>query len=164
MCPRFWHHPTRYRTLTQHGIISSRRPPMQNPTRNTNAEIDLQNRNGTIRRGSLARILLLTCLCLSLFAWGIGYKLSLYKASEQTRPSMQSAKLLSQKERPVASTHFQLQAQPGAKGSVLWIAFLVVLFTLSLEHPSATLPALVSVPRELRNPPALYSRPPPSHA
>lgn len=45
---------------------------------------------------------LLAVLSISLFSWGLGYKLSLYH-SQHCRPKMAAAKLLSQKERPVTA-------------------------------------------------------------
>jgi hypothetical protein len=44
----------------------------------------------------------LVVLSISLFSWGLAYKLSLYR-SQQFPPRMVAAKLLSQKERPVAA-------------------------------------------------------------
>jgi hypothetical protein len=45
---------------------------------------------------------LLAILSVSLFSWGLGYKLSLYH-SHQLPPKMAAAKLLSPKERPVTA-------------------------------------------------------------
>jgi hypothetical protein len=45
---------------------------------------------------------MLAVLAISLFSWGLGYKLSLYH-SEQCRSKMAQAKLLSQKERPASA-------------------------------------------------------------
>jgi len=45
---------------------------------------------------------MLAVLSISLFSWGLAYKLSLYR-SHQSPPKIVAAKLLSQKERPVAA-------------------------------------------------------------
>jgi hypothetical protein len=124
----------------------------------------LQNRKGTIWTGSPALIIVLASLCLSLFAWGIGYKLSLYKASEQSKPSMPAAKLLSQKERSVVRTKLQAQVPKEKMLAISLMAFLTTVFLFSGDTLSVSIPNHVRTAKELHNTPASYSRPPPSHA
>jgi hypothetical protein len=126
-------------------------------------EMALQNRKGTIWRGSPALILMLASLCFSLFAWGIGYKLSLYKASEERRPSMPAAKLLSQKERPVVSAKARIQTSHGKPLPLSLMAFLKAAFALASGNISIPCPTFVWAAKAFRNTPAVYSRPPPSY-
>jgi hypothetical protein len=125
-------------------------------------EMALQNRKGTIWRGSPALIILLASLCFSLFVWGIGYKLSLYKASERHHPSMPEAKLLSQKERPVVSAKLQTQIPHGKPLRLPLTAFLTGAFALALADSSVPFIISAEVENFFNNTPAVYSRPPPS--
>jgi hypothetical protein len=125
-------------------------------------EMALRNRKGTIWRGSPALIMMLASLCLSLFAWGIGYKLSLYKASEERRPSMPAAKLLSQKERPGVSASLQVQVPQGKPLALTLMALLTAIFALEQGDLSILCPTFVRAARAFRVVPAVYSRPPPS--
>jgi hypothetical protein len=81
--------------------------------------------------------LALALLSLSLFSWGLGYKLSLYHTqSPQTR--MAAAKLLSQKER-VATVHFRSTTPPTGRNATL--------SGLSMISPAASLLPLGSSER-----------------
>jgi hypothetical protein len=122
----------------------------------------LRNRDERIWRGSPVVVMALVITLLSVFAWGLQYKLSLYKVSDGTRPTMPAAKLLSPKEfNPVA------QLQP--KGELRLVASI-----LSAFHPVWNIVPLLWLasfsilarPRRL-NPAQIwvvakiYSRPPP---
>jgi hypothetical protein len=126
-------------------------------------ETALQSRKGTIWRGSPALIMMLASLCVSLFVWGVGYKLSLYKASERHKPTMPAAKLLSQKERPVVSASLQVQVPQGKPLVFTLMAFLTAVLALDLGDISIPCPTFVRAAKAFRNTPAVYSRPPPSY-
>lgn len=60
---------------------------------------------------------MLAVLSISLFSWGLGYKLSLYH-SDQCHPKMTAAKLLSQKERPLTAQSFRRIRPNGSETAV----------------------------------------------
>jgi hypothetical protein len=65
---------------------------------------NLRHRKKTSWRSSRAVVMVFAfTLLLSVFAWGLQYKLSLYKETGQTRSSQPAAKLLSPKERSSAA-------------------------------------------------------------
>jgi hypothetical protein len=84
-------------------------------------EIELDGWPGktTSWRGSPALVAAFAFVCLSVFAWGLRYKLSLYDAQEEARPSMPAAKLLSPRERPLATAQ---QLQPTVSVKTLPVA------------------------------------------
>jgi hypothetical protein len=66
-------------------------------------------RPGANWKGSPQLIAMLAFICLSVFIWGLRYKLSLYDSPGPTGAGVPAAKLLSPKERPpVAAQHTQL--------------------------------------------------------
>lgn len=65
------------------------------------------SRRSSLLRCSPALAGLLAVLSISLFSWGLSYKLSLYH-SQQYRSKIVAAKLLSEKERPVAAQSSKL--------------------------------------------------------
>lgn len=75
---------------------------------------------------------MLAVLSVSLFSWGLAYKLSLYR-SHQLPPKMAAAKLLSQKERPVAAQSSQA-IPPIVPNSAFALTPLPSLHLLSLMH------------------------------
>jgi hypothetical protein len=102
----------------------------------------------TIRRD--AQTLTLTVLlAFCVFQWGLHYKLSLYHvvANEQSRPA---AKLLSQRERPVASVHtegFLLSGSPIPTASLsIPSAFAAFLTNTSLAIPFGYMGAVEALP------------------
>ena len=71
--------------------------------------LEVQKRAGMAWSGSPQRIAALLFVSLSVFTWGLHYKLSLYNTAQQTCARMPAAKLLSPKERPpVAVQHAQV--------------------------------------------------------
>src|SRR5579875_146504 len=75
---------------------------------------------------------LLAVLSVSLFSWGLAYKLSLYR-SHELPPRMAAAKLLSQKERPVTAQSDQAVA-PIVPNSAFVTTLLPSFHLLSLMH------------------------------
>lgn len=77
---------------------------------------------------------MLAVLSISLFSWGLAYKLSLYQSC-QTPPKLVAAKLLSQKERPVAA---QSERAPGSTRPDSAVSLMPVSYPSpsSLEHIS----------------------------
>lgn len=113
-------------------------------------------------RTSSTRVLVLFLLIASVFAWGLHYKLSLYKAAEQVHPTSPAAKLLSPKELP-AQWATELPKNPLEKFPSVVLALFLLPFFLLAFTPSAIVdsPPLFSRLR-LRCIPAIASRPPPA--
>jgi len=109
-------------------------------------------------------VLLILGLAVAVFAWGLRYKLSLYKTASHTVPHVAAARLLSNRERP-ADTVVQIE-----QATTPTIVVLCVLFTffaglvLDPRRQSIWLLQRTRDPR-LRHDPqcmrGLYSRPPP---
>lgn len=126
-------------------------------------KINLEDREGTRWRGSPALAITLALISISIFAWGLRYKLSLYKDSQQRTATLGVAKLLSPKNASVAVSRPQDGTSPGT--SLTWAV---------LPHLStAVLPWLIWI--LISNSPVgmvrsserwravhLYSKPPPS--
>jgi hypothetical protein len=106
-------------------------------------------------------MVVLAFLCLFLFAWGTGYKLSLYRASENHKPTMAAAKLLSQKERPAASIRLRVHNPHGKPMGVGSHSLLMATIALSIDIDVVSMPTFVRAAKQSHNTPAFYSRPPP---
>jgi hypothetical protein len=102
----------------------------------------------------------LLMLSMAVFGWGLQYKLSLYQSKDSISHSAPEAKLLSQKERPVA-----VQATVEVQRIPAWPVVLLVVFTLGLLQAAARY--LHFATREAVWPPpqgflrVLFVRPPP---
>ena len=91
----------------------------------------------TTRRTPSLTIVCTLLLMIGVVAWGAKYKMSLYDPPGSASLSMPHAKLLSQKERPVTSTHLQPVQPPSPQPEALTLfpGFLLagVLLTLSIS-------------------------------
>jgi hypothetical protein len=87
----------------------------------------LSNSPGNRRRAILLPIGLLM-LCMAVFGWGLQYKLSLYQGKDSISHVAPVAKLLSQKERPVAGK--TLGARPD--WAPAWPVFLILMMAFGL--------------------------------
>jgi hypothetical protein len=87
----------------------------------------LSNSPGNRRRAILLPIGLLM-LCMAVFGWGLQYKLSLYQGKDSISHLAPVAKLLSQKERPVAGK--TLVARPAWASA--WPVFLILMMAFGL--------------------------------
>jgi hypothetical protein len=118
----------------------------------------VRNIPGNRRQAVLLPVGLLM-LCMAVFGWGLQYKLSLYKSKDSISHSAPEAKLLSQKERPVA-----VLASVHPQPVPAWPAILLVVLTLGLLQAARSFD---SATREAAWPPlqgclrALFIRPPP---
>lgn len=88
---------------------------------------------------------MLAVLSISLFSWGLGYKLSLYH-SGQCHPKMTAAKLLSQRERPLAAQSFR-RVRANSPDTALDLT----------PYPSFRRSQLIPVPRAERSSPQLLA-------
>lgn len=85
-------------------------------------KLQMRTRHGANWKGSPQRIAALVFVCLSIFAWGLRYKLSLYNSPGPARAEVPAAKLLSPKERPLVAMQ-KTQLSPSWKlAPVAWLA------------------------------------------
>jgi hypothetical protein len=86
-------------------------------------------------------------LAIAVFGWGIKYKLSLYDAPGSFSTHIAQAKLLSQKERPVAHTAVDSaraaspQGYSSILGAAIWAATFIFTLQLAVALRCATLTA-----------------------
>lgn len=124
-------------------------------------ELKLRNREGIIWSGSLAFVMMLALSLFSLCAWGLQYKLSLYRSPERNKPTMPAAKLLSPKERSVISTKAQVEDSHSKPLPVASIPFRAVDFRPSFDSALDKGFFRTQLARMGIDHPILYSRPPP---
>jgi hypothetical protein len=89
-------------------------------------KINLRHRKKPTWRGSPALVMALALVSLSVFTWGLQYKLSLYRTVHHPRSTIPAAKLLSPKERPALVNH--QSRQPGLSSPALIPAAEVISF------------------------------------
>jgi hypothetical protein len=131
----------------------------------THVGLEAQKRESMTWNGSPQLIVALVVVCLSVFTWGLHYKLSLYRSTEQTCAKMPAAKLLSPKERPPIAVQ-QAQLLPswtlapvvllpgGNRASIVGLIRLSLLATARPPFPANSLWYMA----------AINSRPPPAVA
>ena len=119
----------------------------------------MQERRERVLRCSPGLACMLCLLSLSLFSWGLHYKLSLYHAGRsQTKTA--AAKLLSQKERPVRLAKI---TPPGGTAQDL-TATACAVDCLGVAHDSEWAPQVTSRTRRPLFSTHTSSRPPPARA
>jgi hypothetical protein len=93
----------------------------------------------TTRRIPFLTIICTLLLMIGVVAWGAKYKMSLYDPPGSASLSMPHAKLLSQKERPVTSTHVQPASPPSPQPESLILAPSLLLAGLLLALSTSIL-------------------------
>ena len=126
-------------------------------------ETNLRHREGTIWRGSPVLVMALALMSLAVFTWGLQYKLSLYKASEQAKPTIPAAKLLSQKERPAVAVQVQHALPYSGLSPITLLPAWSTVFLLCLTCISILpLPLEPCRTRKRWRTAQIYSKPPPA--
>jgi hypothetical protein len=124
--------------------------------------------NSPSRRTSIATVFAIMALALAVLGWGTGYKLSLYDPPGSPSASMPHAKLLSQRERPPASTDASQLApasphsQPTAFNPTVFVVAVVLGLAFKASFRAQSL-KVDAVCRQVRFNSNFFSfRPPPS--
>jgi hypothetical protein len=122
-------------------------------------------------RPSLRRLsfVLIGLAAISVFTWGLQYKLSLYYPKHSAYHQLPEAKLLSRNEQATATEHFLTSSEKVSSDILLGGLFTLTLFVWVLEplrisgatrtEPERTRPWLVSLSARLT---AFFFRPPPT--
>jgi hypothetical protein len=108
-------------------------------------------------------------LAISVFTWGLQYKLSLYYPQHSTYHQVPEAKLLSRNEQPTATDGLKMSSAKDPAGPVggglftltlfVWVLGLLPTSGASRTEPEHTRPWLVSLSSRLN---AFFFRPPPA--